>query len=136
MEQTLKFYGGRLGSAVPLLFFVFWAISISVAGAPSEHGLILGMVIGITLGMLLCRSLWGEYANAVFAGMANPVATVTIVAAESVAAHWVYRISAVLLAALAVLTQLTGAKTSVIWFRICPMLLGTCAALLVIASFA
>lgn len=80
MEQTLKFYGGRLGAAVPLLFFVVWAISISVAGAPSEHGLILGMVIGITLGMLICRSRWGEYANAVFAGMANPVATVTIVA--------------------------------------------------------
>jgi len=80
MEQTLKFYGGRLGAAVPLLFFVIWAISISVAGAPSEHGLILGMVIGITLGMLICRSRWGEYANAVFAGMANPVATVTIVA--------------------------------------------------------
>lgn len=80
MEQTLKFYGGRLGAAVPLLFFVVWAISISVAGAPSEHGLILGMIIGITLGMLICRSRWGEYANAVFAGMANPVATVTIVA--------------------------------------------------------
>ena len=80
MEPTLKFYGGRLGAAVPLLFFVIWAISISVAGAPSEHGLILGMVGGLTLGMLLCRSRWGEYANAVFAGMANPVATVTIVA--------------------------------------------------------
>jgi Na+/H+ antiporter NhaC len=72
MEPTLKFYGGRLGAAVPLLFFVIWAISISVAGAPSEHGLILGMIGGLTLGMLLCRSL--------FAGMANPVATVTIVA--------------------------------------------------------
>jgi len=80
MEPTLKFYGGRLGAAVPLLFFVIWAVSISVAGAPSEHGLILGMIGGLTLGMLLCRSRWGEYANAIFAGMANPVATVTIVA--------------------------------------------------------
>jgi len=80
MDQTLKFYGGRLGSAIPLLFFVVWAIAISVAGAPSEHGLILGMVIGLTAGMLLCRSRWAEYANAIFAGMASPVATVTIVA--------------------------------------------------------
>ena len=80
MEPTLKFYGGRLGATVPLLFFVIWAISISVAGAASEHGLILGMIGGLTLGMLLCRSRWGEYANAIFAGMANPVATVTIVA--------------------------------------------------------
>jgi len=80
MDQTLKFYGGRLGSAVPLLFFVIWAIVISVAGVPSEHGLILGMVIGLTVGMVLCRSRWAEYANAIFAGMASPVATVTIVA--------------------------------------------------------
>ena len=80
MDQTLKFYGGRPGSAVPLLFFVIWAIVISVAGVPSEHGLILGMVIGLTVGMVLCRSRWAEYANAIFAGMASPVATVTIVA--------------------------------------------------------
>ncbi|MCP4332164.1 MAG: Na+/H+ antiporter NhaC family protein [Gammaproteobacteria bacterium] len=79
MDPTLKFYGARLGAAVPLLFFVVWAISISVAGVPSEHGLILGMVIGLTLGMLLCRSRWGDCANAIFAGMASPVATVTIV---------------------------------------------------------
>jgi Na+/H+ antiporter NhaC len=80
MEPTLKFYGGRLGAAVPLLFFVVWAIAISVAGVPSEHGLILGMVIGLTVGMLLCRSRWADYANAIFTGMASPVATVTIVA--------------------------------------------------------
>ncbi len=80
MEPSLKFYGGRLGAAVPLLFFVVWAISISVAGAPSEHGLILGMIGGLTLGMLLCRSRWADYANSVFTGMANPIATVTIVA--------------------------------------------------------
>jgi Na+/H+ antiporter NhaC len=80
MDTSLKFYGARLGAAVPLLFFVVWAIAISVAGVPSEHGLILGMVIGLTVGMLLCRSRWAEYANAIFAGMASPVATVTIVA--------------------------------------------------------
>ena len=80
MDPTLKFFGGRLGAAVPLVFFVVWAISISVAGAPSEHGLILGMVVGLTLGMLLCRGRWADYANELFTGMANPVATVTIVA--------------------------------------------------------
>jgi len=47
---------------------------------PSEHGLILGMVVGLTLGMLLCRGRWADYANELFIGMANPVATVTIVA--------------------------------------------------------
>ncbi len=80
MEPTFSFYGGRFGAAVPLVFFVVWAISISVAGAPSEHGLIVGMLAGLTLGMFLCRDKWADYANAIFAGMANPVATVTIIA--------------------------------------------------------
>jgi len=80
MEDSLRFYGGRFGAAVPLLFFVAWAVGISVAGAPDERGLILGMIGGLTLGMLLCKNSWSEYANAVFSGMANPVATVTIVA--------------------------------------------------------
>jgi Na+/H+ antiporter NhaC len=80
MEPSLKFFGGRLGAAVPLLFFVVWAISISVAGAPSEYGLILGMIGGLTLGMFLCRGRWRDYANAIFEGMANPIAAVTIVA--------------------------------------------------------
>ncbi|HSG58303.1 MAG TPA: Na+/H+ antiporter NhaC family protein [Woeseiaceae bacterium] len=80
MQPSLKFFGGRFGAAVPLLFFVGWAISISVAGAPSEYGLILGMIGGLTLGMLLCRSRWRDYANAIFEGMANPIAAVTIIA--------------------------------------------------------
>lgn len=80
VEPSLKFHGGRFGAAVPLLFFVVWAIGISVAGAPDERGLILGMIGGLALGMLLCRSRWADYADAVFTGMANRVATVTIIA--------------------------------------------------------
>ena len=81
MQTTLRFHGGRLGAAVPLVFFVIWAISISVAGAPDENGLVLGMVIGLVRGHVpVSRNPWSEYADQVFAGMANPVATVTIVA--------------------------------------------------------
>lgn len=80
MQASLTFVGGRIGSAVPLLFFVVVAIAISVAGAPDESGLILGMVAGLALGMFLCRGKWADYANTVFQGMANPVATVTIIA--------------------------------------------------------
>ena len=69
-------------------------------------------------------------------GVAGVIAVVTVVAADTPAAAWVYRVCALLLAALAVLTQMTGAKTSVIWFKICPVLLGSSAALLVVASFA
>jgi hypothetical protein len=36
--------------------------------------------------------------------------------------------------ALAALTTLTGARTPVVWFKICPVLLTGAAALLVIAS--
>jgi Na+/H+ antiporter NhaC len=80
MQSTLRFHGGAFGAAVPLIFFVIWAISISVAGVPDENGLVLGMVIGLVIGMFLCRSDWSEYAGEVFKGMANPVATVTIIA--------------------------------------------------------
>jgi hypothetical protein len=47
---------------------------------------------------------------------------------------WVYRIVAGLLVAFAALTALTGARTRVVWFKICPVLLSGSAALLVAAS--
>ena len=46
----------------------------------------------------------------------------------------VYRVTAGLLLALAILTGLTGARTPVVWFKICPVLLSTSAVLLLIAS--
>jgi hypothetical protein len=60
-------------------------------------------------------------------------ATATGGAAADVRA-WVYRASAGLLVALAVLTGLTGARTPVIWFKICPVLLSIAAVLLLAAS--
>jgi hypothetical protein len=42
----------------------------------------------------------------------------------------VCRAVSALLIALATLTALTGARTPVIWFKICPVLLGATAALL------
>lgn len=47
---------------------------------------------------------------------------------------WLYRITAVMLPAVATLTAATGARTPVIWFKICPVLLGSTAALLIAAS--
>jgi len=49
--------------------------------------------------------------------------------------EWVYRAVSALLIALAALTAMTGARTAVIWFKICPALLTASAALLLIASF-
>jgi hypothetical protein len=46
----------------------------------------------------------------------------------------VYRVVAALLVALAVLTGLTGARTPVVWYKICPVLLTSSAVLLIVAS--
>jgi fumarate reductase subunit C len=46
----------------------------------------------------------------------------------------VYIVSAGILVVLAVLTAATGAQTPVIWFRVCPVVLTSSAALLVLAS--
>lgn len=47
---------------------------------------------------------------------------------------WVYRAVSALLIALAALTAFTGARTPVIWFKICPVLLSITAAMLLAAS--
>lgn len=77
---SLRFVGGKFSAAVPLLFFIVWAIYICVGGTPDEKGLILGAVIGLVLGMFLCVEKWDAYAKEVMNGMANPIAAVTIIA--------------------------------------------------------
>ncbi len=68
-------------------------------------------------------------------GIAAVVVAVTVAAgAGATASHWVYRASAGLLLALAVLTAMTGARTPVVWFKVCPVLLTIAAILLVSAS--
>jgi len=79
-EPKLRFRGGKAVSVLPLIFFIGWAITISLAGAPDENGLILGAAIGLILGMFLCKNRWWDYAEEVFTGMANRIATVAIIA--------------------------------------------------------
>lgn len=79
-HTTLRFRGGKALSALPLIFFVVWAITICVAGAPDENGLVLGIVIGLTVGMFFCKDSWWNYAEEVMTGMASKIATVTIMA--------------------------------------------------------
>jgi len=68
-------------------------------------------------------------------GMAALVVAVTATAADMQITATVYRVVAGLLVTLAVLTAFTGARTPVVWFKVCPALLATSAALLVVASF-
>lgn len=64
------------------------------------------------------------------------VIVVTVVGGGTSAADWTYRVIAGALLVLAVLTTLTGARTHVVWFRICPVLLAGSAVLLLVASLA
>ncbi len=67
-------------------------------------------------------------------GTAVLVAAVTAAAPDTHVTAIVYRVVAGLLVALAVLTVLTGARTPIVWFKVCPALLATSAALLLVAS--
>jgi len=68
-------------------------------------------------------------------GTAAVVIVVTAVSGPDTGARaWVYRTAALLLIALATLTAVTGARTPVVWFKICPVLLTGSAVLLLIAS--
>lgn len=78
--NTLSFRMGVFGAAVPLVFFVIWAITISVLGLSSAIGLVMGMLFGLILGLFFCKSPWAEYAQGLFEGMTQPVGVVAIVA--------------------------------------------------------
>jgi hypothetical protein len=68
-------------------------------------------------------------------GIAALVVTTTAVGgATTHVGAWVYSIAAALLVALATLTALTGARTPVIWFKICPVVLSGSAMLLLVAG--
>ncbi|MEF8779289.1 MAG: Na+/H+ antiporter NhaC family protein [Haloferacaceae archaeon] len=77
----LEFYGGRATSAVPILFFIAWAILQSALWRISDTtGLVVGMLIALIFGMFLVRGSWTSYANTIFEGMTQPVAVTAIVA--------------------------------------------------------
>lgn len=78
--EKLEFRMGPFGAAVPLLFFVVWAITISVMQLSSEVALVLGAVMGVTLGLLLCKSKWEDYAQGLFDGLAQPIGVIAMVA--------------------------------------------------------
>ena len=69
-------------------------------------------------------------------GIAALVIVVTAIGGTELGARvWVYRVAAALLIALGALTAVTGARTPVVWFKICPVLLAGSAVLLLAASF-
>lgn len=80
-HDIIRFRGGKAVSALPILFFIAWAIVQSgLLGIGDTAGLIVGMLVGLVLSMLLVRGDWGAYAEAVVEGMAQKVAVTAIVA--------------------------------------------------------
>ncbi|SMO35104.1 Na+/H+ antiporter NhaC family protein [Melghirimyces algeriensis] len=78
--QKLDFRLGAFGAAIPMLFFVVWAVSTSLLDITSELGLVLGAVFGLALGLFFSKSKWDRYAQGIFDGMAQPVGVVAIIA--------------------------------------------------------
>jgi len=80
-STSLRFYGGRAASAVPIAFFVLWAIVQSgLLGIGDTTGLIVGILLGLIVGMFFVRGPWKTYADVIFEGMTQRVAATAIVA--------------------------------------------------------
>jgi len=71
-------------------------------------------------------TMWGIAAVVIAATAAGGAATDV--------RDWVYRVAAALLAALGVLTAVTGARTSVVWFKVCPVVMAVAVVLLLVAG--
>jgi Na+/H+ antiporter NhaC len=75
------FRGGPAASAIPIGFFIGWAIVQSgLLGNTDTTGLVAGMLVGLILGMLLVRGAWTRYAETLFEGMTQRVVVTAIVA--------------------------------------------------------
>jgi Na+/H+ antiporter NhaC len=78
--QRLEFRGGVFAATIPLVFFIIWAITLSVKELVTEESLVLGMVIGVAIGLFFCKSKWADYAQSLISGMAQPVGVVAVIA--------------------------------------------------------
>jgi Na+/H+ antiporter NhaC len=80
-EPEIEFYGGKLASAFPLVFFVMWAIVQSgILRIGDTTGLVAGMLVALILGLFLVKGSWTGYANTIFEGMTRRVAATAVVA--------------------------------------------------------
>ena len=76
--DRLVFRGGKWGSVVPLAVFLLFTLSLVIANAPKEEGMIIGAMIGLSLGMLFVTNV-AAYSERIFTLMANRTATVAVV---------------------------------------------------------
>lgn len=76
-KQRLEFYGGPLAGIAPFLIFLAGTIYLCVEGAPTETGMAMFALMGLMFGAFLAKNRW-EYSEAIFTGMADPVAVVPV----------------------------------------------------------
>jgi|GEM_PF-418196 len=80
-DPAIEFYGGRLVSALPITLFICWAVFQSgVLGIGDTTGLVAGMFVSLTVGLLFVDGNWKTYADVIFEGMTQRVAATAIVA--------------------------------------------------------
>ena len=77
-HEPLSFRGGVWASAVPMFTFVAFTIWLVFVGAPEPRGMIIGAMLGISLGMLFVRNI-RHYSERIFTLMANRIAAVAVV---------------------------------------------------------
>ena len=63
--EKLNFRVGPIGSALPMVFFIIWAIVCSMFDIANEQSLIVGAVIGLGLGLFVCKDSLDKYLKAV-----------------------------------------------------------------------
>ncbi|KGX93704.1 sodium:proton antiporter [Pontibacillus halophilus JSM 076056 = DSM 19796] len=78
--DKLEFRGGVFAATIPLVFFITWAIVLSVLKLVTEEALVLGMVMGVAIGLFFCKSAWKDYAQALVIGMAQPIGVIAVIA--------------------------------------------------------
>ena len=66
-------------SVLPLAVFIMATLALVISGAPTEEGMIIAAMVGISAGMFFSRDL-AAYSEKVFSLMANRIATVAVVA--------------------------------------------------------
>ena len=79
-KERLEFYGGRIVGALPMAFFIVWAIVFSLMGLGNEPVFIIGMIIGLTLALPLCKSGGDKYIDAIVVGMTQKIGIIAILA--------------------------------------------------------
>jgi Na+/H+ antiporter NhaC len=77
-EEVVQFRGGAVSSAIPLLVFIIVTVALVFAGAPNVEGMIVGAMLGISVGLLVARRA-AVYGERVFSLMVNRTAAVAIV---------------------------------------------------------